>query len=102
MCMNQDMKMARSGGDESQTIARALSSEVELTHVRHVTGSVVQDALNTWSDLWGELENGVACGAAFTPENDKGFTPSCGWPVFLDKMWILRQNLDFLARFSRR
>jgi hypothetical protein len=28
--------------------------------------------------------------------------PSCGWPEFLEKMWILRQNLDFLARFSRR
>ena len=29
------------------------------------------------------------------------FQPSCGWPEFLEKMWVLRQNLDFLARFSR-
>ena len=99
--MNPGMRLVRFEGDESKTIARVPPSEVELTHFRHVTGSVVQDALNTWSDLWGELENGVACGAAVTPEDGKGFTPSCGWPEFLEKMWVLRQNLDFLARFSR-
>jgi len=48
------------------------------------------------------LENDIVCGTAVTAEGEKGFTPSCGWPEFLEKMWVLRQNLDFLARFSRR
>ncbi len=95
------MKLVRFEGDESQTIARVPSSQVELMHVRNVTNAVVQDALNIWSEIWGELEGDVACGAAVTPEDDKGFTPSCGWPAFLEKMWVLRQNLDFLSRFSR-
>ncbi len=99
--MSQGMRLVRFEGDESQILARAPSPQVELTHFRNVTGNVVQDALNAWSDIWGELDGDVACGAAATPEDDKGFTPSCGWPAFLEKMWVLRQNLDFLARFSR-
>jgi len=113
--MSQGMRLVRFEGDESQTIARVPSSQVEpglpiakyrdgdpLTHFRNVTNSVVQDALNVWSDIWGELEGDIACGAAVAPEDDRRFTPSCGWPAFLEKMWVLRQNLDFLARFSRR
>jgi hypothetical protein len=100
--MSQGMRLVRFEGDESQTLARVPSVQVELTHVRNVTSSVVQDALNAWSEIWGELEGDVACGAAVAPEDNKGFTPSCGWPAFLEKMWVLRQNLDFLARFSRQ
>jgi hypothetical protein len=102
LSMSQGMRLVRFEGDESQTIARVPSSQVELTHFRNVTNSVVQDALNVWSDIWGELEGDVACGAAVAPEDGKGFTPSCGWPAFLEKMWVLRQNLDFLSRFSRQ
>jgi hypothetical protein len=100
--MSQGMRLVRFEGDESQTIARVPPSQIEVTHFRNVTSSVVQDALNAWSDIWGELEGDVAHGAAVAPEQNKGFTPSCGWPAFLEKMWVLRQNLDFLARFSRQ
>jgi hypothetical protein len=100
--MNQGMRLVRFEGDESQMIARVPLSQVELTHFRNVTSGVVQDALNVWSDIWGELESDFACDAAVAAEGEKGFTPSCGWAEFLEKMWVLRQNLDFLARFSRR
>jgi hypothetical protein len=100
--MSQGTGLVRFEGDNSQMIARVTSSQAEVTYFRNVTSSVVQDALNAWSEIWGELEGDVACDAAVTPEDDKGFTPSCGWPVFLEKMWVLRQNLDFLARFSRQ
>jgi len=113
--MSQGIRLVRFEGDKSQTIAPAPSSPVEpwppiakdrdgdpLMYFRNVTSSVVQDALNVWSEIWGELEGDVACGAAVTSEDSKGFTPSCGWPAFLEKMWVLRQNLDFLARFSRQ
>ena len=100
--MNHGMRLVRFEGDESQTITRVPSPQAELMHFRNVTNNVVQDALNVWSDIWGELEGDVARGAAVAPEDEKGFTPSCGWPEFLEKMWVLRQNLAFLARFSRR
>jgi hypothetical protein len=100
--MSQGVRLVKFEGDESKTVAQVPSAQVELAHFRNVTNSVVQDALNAWADLWAELETNVACDVAVTAEAENGFRPSCGWPEFLEKMWVLRQNLDFLARFSRR
>ena len=100
--MNQGVKLVKFEGDVPRTIAKAPSPQVELKHFRNVTGSVVQDALNVWADLWGELQNGAACGSVIDPEVKKGFKPSCGWSEFLEKMWVLRHHLDFVARFSRQ
>jgi len=115
MCMSQGMRLVRFEGDESQIVARTPLAQDEsglpiakqgdgdpLKHFRNVTSSVMRDALSVWADLWGELQNGVASGVAVDLEGGKGFEPSCGWPEFLDKMWVLRQNLDFLSRFSRQ
>jgi hypothetical protein len=35
-----------------------------------------------------------------TPEAEKGFRPKCGWPEFLEKMWVLRHYLDYAKRYS--
>jgi hypothetical protein len=99
--MDQGVRLVKFDGEEAQRAAKALSPQIELTHFRNVTGSVVQDALNAWADLWGELRNGAVCGGTVTSKMEKGFTPSCGWPEFLEKMWVLRNHLDFVARFSR-
>ena len=73
-----------------------------------------QDALNVWAEIWGELQQGVHTGVTIAPEADgestlsaessvgEPFKPSCGWPEFMEKMWLLRHYLDFLARFSRQ
>jgi hypothetical protein len=99
--MSQGIGSVRFGDDESRIVARP-PSQLEAAYFRNVTNSVVQDALNAWSEIWGELEGDVMHGAAISPQDKEGFTPSCGWPAFLEKMWILRQDLDFLARFSRQ
>jgi hypothetical protein len=96
--MNQGVRLVRFKGEEAQAIAKLPTPQVELTHFRNVTGSVVQDALTVWAELWSELHSGVAV----APETEKGFTPSCGWPEFLEKMWVLHNHLDFVARFSRQ
>jgi hypothetical protein len=100
--MNQGVRLVKFDGEEAQTLGRAVPAHVELTHFRNVTNNVVQDALKVWSDIWAELEGDVAHGTAVAPQDERGFTPSCGWPQFLEKMWVLRQNLAFLSRFSRR
>lgn len=100
--MNQGVRLVRFEGEQPRTVARAPAPQAELKHFRNVTSEVMQDALNVWADIWGELENGVTCGVAVAPETDKGFKPSCGWPEFLDKMWLLRHYLDFVDRFSRQ
>ncbi len=100
--MNQGVKLVRFEGEESHVIAEAPLPQAELAHFRGVTGNVVQDALNVWAELWGELEGVVVSGAVVDPEAPGGFQPSCGWPEFLEKMWVLRGHLEFLARYSRQ
>ncbi len=113
--MRQSVKPTEFYGEEPQTAARAPSPQAELMHFQHVIGNVTQDALNTWAEIWGELQQGVHTGVTVASKADEGastsgmglstgepFKPSCGWPEFLEKMWILRHYLDFLARFSRQ
>jgi hypothetical protein len=62
----------------------------------------MQDALNVWAELWAELEGRVTSGVMVLPEAENGFKPSCGWPEFLEKMWVLKHYLDFTKRFSQQ
>jgi len=113
--VKQSAKLTEFYGAEPQTAAPPPLPQAELKHYQHVIGNVTQDALNTWAEIWGELQQGVHTGSAVASEPDEGaaasrvepsagepFKPSCGWPEFLEKMWILRHYLDFLARFSRQ
>ena len=100
--MSQGMKLLRFDGEEPQTVARTPSSDEELRHYRNVIGSVTQDALTVWAEIWGELQNGVHSSAMAESDAGEGFTPSCGWPEFMEKMWLLRHYLEFMARFSRQ
>ncbi|MEN6576575.1 MAG: hypothetical protein ABFD90_09550 [Phycisphaerales bacterium] len=113
--MRQVVKLTRFYGEEPQTSAQAPSPQTELKHFQHVVGNVTQDALNTWAEIWGELQQGAHTGVTVAPEVPEGaatsetgssagepFKPSCGWPEFMEKMWLLRHYLDFLARFSRQ
>ena len=74
-------------------------ADADLREFKQATNDVMQDAINVWDELWAELENQK------TPENDEaastGFEPSCGWSEFLQKMWILRNHLNFVKRISR-
>lgn len=99
--MNQGVRLVKFGGEEAQAMAKAPSPQTELTHFRNVTSGTMEDALMVWADIWAELQNGIAHGVAVLPEAERGFQPSCGWPEFLEKMWRLRQYMEFTARFSR-
>lgn len=113
--MRQSVKPTEFYGEEPQTAAQEPLPQAELKHYQHVIGDVTQDALSTWAEIWGELQQGVHTGVTIAPKAEEGavtggtepyagepFRPSCGWPEFLEKMWILRHYLDFLARFSRQ
>ena len=113
--IRQGVKLTKFYGEELQTAAQAPPPPAELKHFQHVIGNVTQDALNTWAEIWGELQQGVHSGVTVAPRADEGaatsgtepsaggpFKPSCGWPEFMEKMWLLRHYLDFMARFSRQ
>ncbi len=96
------IRLINVGAEHAQLASRAPSPETELRHFKSVTSNVMQDALKVWAELWGELEDSVTCGVMVLPEAENGFEPSCGWPEFLEKMWLLRHYLDFAKRFSEQ
>ncbi len=75
------------------------SAESALKNFRYVVSSVNDDALKVWTELWNELSEGVTPGGFVTPAMSKGFVPSCGWPEFLEKAWLLKHYLDYIHRF---
>ena len=64
------------------------SAERALKNFRYIVASVNGDAQKVWTDIWNELREGVTPGGIVLPEMSKGFTPSCGWPEFLEKKWV--------------
>ena len=75
--------------------------EQALKDFRYVVSSVDQSALKVWDELWREFQDGVTPAGAVTDAWEKGFQPSCGWPEFLEKLWLLRHYLDYILRFCR-
>jgi hypothetical protein len=78
---------------------KVLLPEEKFKHLRNITGVVLQDAQNSWAELWCELQGEVVDGVMILPDAEKGFKPKCGWPEFLEKMWILKHKLDYAKRF---
>ena len=78
--------------DENLQINSNDSSPIaELQNFKNVNNSLVQDALNVWSELWAELDCQVGPGSKPAFESEAGFKPSCGWSQYLEKMWVLRK-----------
>ena len=100
--MTERIKLIKVGAGHEHIVCQRSLPTTELRHFKNVTGSVMQDALNVWADLWGKLQGSVTRGVMVRPEVDNGFKPSCGRPEFLEKMWLLRHYLDFAKRFSER
>lgn len=85
---------------EGKEAIASVSPERKLQHFRNVTCSMLSDALKTWSELYGEFEGVASHGAMVTGNVQKGFEPVCGWPEFLEKMWLLHHYLDHAKRIS--
>lgn len=87
-------------------ISKALESasvpeERALRNFRYVVASVNDSALAVWADLWNELRGNVTANGMVSPEMEEGFKPACGWPEFLEKLWLLKHYLDYIHRFCK-
>ena len=98
--MEDKFKVISDADEGEQHTYKVMLPEEKLRHFRNVTGSVVQDALDTWGDIWNELQGSVTHGVMVTSQAEKGFKPECGWPQFLEKMWLLKHYLDYIKRIS--
>ena len=84
-----------------QLAAKPAAADRALKNFRYVVGSVNDDALKVWADLWNELQAGVTPGGMVLPEMQQGFKPSCGWAEFLEKFWLLKHFLDYTHRLCK-
>jgi hypothetical protein len=70
-------------------------------HLLKVAGSVNADAQQVWAQLWSEIKPQVTAAGAPMPSLEKGFVPACGWPEFLERMWLLKHYLDSVHRICQ-
>lgn len=99
--MSRDLRMLPGGvggDDRTEGAAREVRPEIQLRHFRNVNASLLQDALDTWGDIWDQMQGSLTHGFMIDPEVEKNFEPECGWPEFLEKMWVLRHYLDHARR----
>jgi hypothetical protein len=113
-CISYSCKILTIGNimtDNEQAASRKSSYGTDLQDFKNINNSLMQDALRVWSDLWAELDSSgnhiskpdtqmSSCNTRRSQIED-GFEPSCGFPEFVKKMWILRSYLDFAKRISR-
>ncbi len=78
--MTGRIRLVKVGAEHEDVVCQRPTPATELRHFKNVTSSVMQDALNVWADLWGELQSSITCGVMVLPEAEDGFKPSCGWP----------------------
>ncbi|MCK8601803.1 hypothetical protein [Desulfoferrobacter suflitae] len=97
--MTKQLRIVSANGQEKPS--RVLRPEQKFKHFRNVTGAVLQDAQDTWGELWEELQGAVVDGVLVLSDGKQGHQPKCGWPQFLEKMWILKHQLDYASRFCR-
>lgn len=89
--MPREFKILSGANENREASAKLLSAEETLLHVRNVTASLLNDATNTWADIWSELQD--------VSDAHKPFTPPCGWPDFLEKVWLLGHYLGYAKKF---
>ncbi len=75
--------------------------ERALRSFRYVVASINDSALSTWTDLWNQLQGSVTENELVTPDMEEGFQPACGWPEFLEKLWLLKHYLDYIHHFCK-
>ncbi|MHC1729876.1 MAG: hypothetical protein AB9866_28395 [Syntrophobacteraceae bacterium] len=77
-----------------------LLPEEKFRHYQNIVSEVLGDAQNTWGELWQEFQGKVVDGVLILPDAQRGFKPKCGWPEFLEMMWLLKHYIDYARRFS--
>lgn len=90
-----------SGSGEGGQERRTFMSEDKVQHLKNVTGEVLDDAQQVWAQLWRELQGVAVDGCLVLPNVDQALKPRCGWPEFLEAMWLLKHHLDYAQKFVK-
>lgn len=74
----------------------------QIDHLLKAAGSVSQDASQAWADIWGQCKELATGDGMVVAEAQESFVPPCGWPEFLERLWLLKHYLDSLQRICER
>lgn len=91
-----------SGKGEEQQHYRIATLDERMFHFRNIIGSVCEDAQDVWGEVWQELQGSVTDGYMVLPDAEAGFKPKCGWPEFLEKIWLLKHYIDYAQKLSNK
>jgi len=99
--MPREFTVISGKGDERQDYSIATLDE-RVFHFRNIVGSVCTDAQDVWAELWREFQGTVTDGHMVLPDAEAGFTPKCGWPEFLEKIWLMKHYIDYVQKLSEK
>jgi hypothetical protein len=89
-----------SGKGKGETAYRLITCDESMEHFKNVVCSVCEDAQQVWGEVWRELQGSVTDGYLILPDGEKGFKPKCGWPEFLEKIWLMKHYIDYARKLS--
>lgn len=89
-----------SGKGEDEHGYTITTADEKMGHFKSIIDSVSKDAQGVWGELWRELQGSVTDGFMVLPDAESGFVPKCGWPEFLEKIWLLKHYIDYMQKFS--
>jgi len=96
--MARNFRILEGGASSEKHITSEVTPEKMIRHFRNINSALLQDALNTWGDVWDQLQGSLTHGVMVDPEVEMNFRPKCGWPELMEKMWQLRHYLDHTKR----
>ena len=67
-----------------------------------VAAGVINSAQRSWANIWAQLKPGVTPAGLVTPQMESNFRPACGWPEFLEELWLLKHYLDYTIRLCEK
>ena len=96
--MNTELKVIDGMNSERENNNMTFTPAERLRTFRNMAGSMMEDALGVWTEIYGQLESALKHGVMVRAGANSGFIPGCGWPEFMEKMWLLKHYLDHMKR----
>jgi hypothetical protein len=97
--MDKEIRTPEGVDENGRMVDRVVPPAENLCGFKKVVDAMMRDALTSWTRIWEEFQGTVVTRSGFVlPQADDGFKPSCGWPEFMERMWLLKHQLDFTEK----
>lgn len=101
MLMPSNFKVISTPIDKGPAGGKSASAGEKLRDSQCLTGVLVEEALALWESMWQDLAGNVTQGTFVDSKTARGKEPKCGWPEFLEKMFLLKHYLDYTKEYCK-